>query len=264
VIRRLFALIVLLLLVGAGLYVWKLRPDSIGAVGDSLGDVRMAASVKAALGLAKDLDGLAIDVSVSSGEVRLRGRVPSELHRRRAVGTAEAVPDVRRVIDDIEVDTKVEAKAPGRSIGESLDDQALEVSVKLALSLRKELSGADISVRSFRRRVTLSGEVANAAQRELAATVVAGTSGVSSVDNTLRLRGPGAPNVADAQAAAEAALGANANLAIYRLRVRQDGGRLVLEGRVRSGAERDLAGLLASSAAGRPVENFLQLSKERR
>jgi hyperosmotically inducible protein len=263
-IRRFFALVVLLLLVGTGLYVWKLRPLSMGAVGDSLEDVRIGASVKAALGLAKDLEGLAIEVSVSSGEVRLRGRVPHTDLRRKAVATAEAVPDVRRVIDSLEVGGEKQRMPAGRSLGESLDDQALELSVKLALSLRRELAGTGISVRAFRRRVTLSGEVASAAQRELAAAVATGTSGVQSVDNALRLRVPGASNVPDARRAAEAAVRTNANLAAYRLTVDERDGRLVLSGRVQTGAERDLAGLLASSAAGAPVENFLQLGKERR
>ena len=263
-IRRLFALVVLVALVGAGLYVWKLRPAglpaSVTAVGDSLEDVRIAASVKTALGLAKDLEDLSIDVSVSSGEVRLRGKVPSEELRKRAERTASAVPDVRSVVNSLEVAATGGApKAVGRSLGESLDDHALEVRVKLALSLRKELSGTDISVRAFRRRITLAGEVARADQRSLAAQVTSETAGVESVENTLRLRGPGASDPGGAREAAERAVRENVNLASYHLTVVDAGGRLRLEGRVRTGAERDLAGLLATSAAGTAVENFLQL-----
>ncbi len=262
-IRRLFALVVLLALVGAGIYVWKLRPaglpSSITAVGDSLDDVRIAASVKTAIGLSKDLENLPIEVSVSGGVVRLRGKVPSEELRKRAERTASAVPDVKEVANGLEVAAVGPPKAVGRSLGESLDDRALEVRVKLALSLRRELSGTDISVRAFRKRVTLTGEVGSREQRSLAALVVGETAGVESVEDSLRLRGPGASDPAGAREAAERAVRENANLAGYRLTVESVGDRLVLKGRVRTGAERDLAGLLASSAAGTPVENALQL-----
>jgi osmotically-inducible protein OsmY len=266
-IRRFFAFVVLLLLVGAGLYVWKLRPAglpaSISAVGDSLDDVRIAASVKTALGLVRDLEGLPIEVSVSAGEVRLRGAVPNDEAKRQAGATAEAVPGVTAVMNALQVGGTAPAKPVGRSLGESLDDHALEVRVKLALSLRKELDGVDISVRAFRRRVSLAGEVARTEQRALAETVVGETAGVESVENGLRLRGPGASRLSDARAAAERAVNANSNLAAYHLTVVEKGHRLALEGRVRTGAERDLAGLLASSAAGVEVENSLQLGLNR-
>lgn len=264
-IRRLFALVVLVVLVGAGLYIWKVRPvalpSSVSAVGDTLDDVRIAASVKTALSLSKDLEAYPIEVSVSAGDVRLTGRVPSEELRQRATLTAEAVPDVRRVTNRLEVAALAAPKAVGRSMGESLDDRALEVRVKLALSLRRELSGTDISARAYRRRVTLAGEVSKREQRALAERVVSETAGVASVENSLRLRGPGASNLGDAGAAAEKAVRDNANLAAYHLSVTEDDGGLTLRGQVKTGAERDLAELLASSAAGTRVENRLTIAK---
>jgi len=55
--------------------------------------------------------------------------------------------------------------------------------------------------------------------------------------------------------AAQAALSANANLAPYRLVVQAQGGQLVVSGRVRTGAEKDLAGMVARGAAGAAVQN---------
>ena len=66
--------------------------------------------------------------------------------------------------------------------------------------------------------------------------------------------GAGAP-AADRARRAQAALGANANLAVYVLKVQEQGGRLVLTGRVRTGAEKDLAGVVARDAAGAAVDN---------
>ena len=45
----------------------------------------------------------------------------------------------------------------------------------------------------------------------------------------------------------------------YDLKVQQQGGRLVLTGRVRTGAERDLAGALAQQAASVPVDNAVEV-----
>jgi hypothetical protein len=61
--------------------------------------------------------------------------------------------------------------------------------------------------------------------------------------------------------AAERALAANANLARYRLRAELREGRLRLQGEVQSGAERDLAGLLAASASGLAVDNEIRLKR---
>ena len=57
--------------------------------------------------------------------------------------------------------------------------------------------------------------------------------------------------------AAERALAGNPHLARYSLKVQDRGGRLILQGRVKTGAEKDLAGRVAREAAGGPVENAL-------
>ena len=63
----------------------------------------------------------------------------------------------------------------------------------------------------------------------------------------------------DARAAAEAAIRANPNLKGNEIVVERRDGRLVIRGSVRSGAERDLAGLLAREAARQPVDNALEV-----
>jgi osmotically-inducible protein OsmY len=80
------------------------------------------------------------------------------------------------------------------------------------------------------------------------------TAGVEGVTDETRVRAGGA----DAPAV-QRALRANPSLAPYPLEVREEGGRLVLRGRVRTSAEKDLAGLLAREAAGVPIENVLQI-----
>lgn len=259
-LRRLFALALLLALVAGGLYYWKagsggFEPRALGKVGQALRDTRTTAAVKAALELNRHLKPLRVAVSTEAGVVTLRGDVPREELKTKAEQVAGAVPDVRQVVNHLRV---VPGSAPagpdGRSVGESLDDEAVTVQVRLALSLRRELEGADVSVRAFRRQVTLTGELARAGQREVAVETTRATAGVEGVTDELRVRGAGADALA-----VQRALRADPNLGPYALEVREEGGRLVLRGRVRTGAEKELAGLLAREAAGGPIENVLQI-----
>ena len=108
--------------------------------------------------------------------------------------------------------------------------------------------------------MTLSGEVSTDKQRSLAVDVARHTAGVAGVVDQIRVRGDGArPPAAgpERRAAVERALAGNPNLARYLLTVDIRDGFVVLKGRVRSGAERDLAGLLARDAAGGAVENAI-------
>jgi osmotically-inducible protein OsmY len=267
---RFLAFVALLALAAGAVYYWRtqppaerapLRPESLGQVGQKLRDTALAGQVKAALELDRSLNALPIEIDVQKGQVTLDGRVADESQKQRAEAVAGAVPDVRGVVNRLEVDPDAGAQAePGRSLGESLDDTKLEVQLRLAFSLRRELSGTDLAVSSYRREVTLAGEVASEAQRGLAVEVAMHTDGVAGVIDQIRVRGvesAPAPSGADRRAAVERALAANVNLARYLLTVDTKDGRLVLKGKVRSGAERDLAGLLARDAAGGEVENAI-------
>ena len=263
-LRTLLALVVLLALLCCGMYFWKLAPGSprlsgLGELRERLASAKTLAAVKAALALNRSLKPLGISASVEAGVATLRGDVPNAELKRQAERVVAAVPDVQQVVSELRVvpGKSAPAASSARSLGESLDDGALEVQARLALSLRKELRGTDVAVRAFRRELTLAGEVARPDQRELAQATALQVEGVKDVVNQLRVRAD-AP-ASSAAAAAEAALQANANLRGYGLKVTEKGGQLVLRGRVRTGAERDLAGLLAREAASVPVENALEI-----
>lgn len=239
-------------------------------VGKRLADARITGEVVGALHLNRNLAPWAIDVGTEEGVVTLRGDVPREELRATAERVAAAVPDVRQVVNHLRVSPAAAPPlTPERTLGESLDDHALELRVRLAFSLNRELKGKEIGVRSFRREITLEGEVATVRQRQLAVEVARETTGVGSIRDELRVRsasatdggagaGPGAAG-GDRRSAVEQALAANASLKPYAIDVREEGGALVLVGRVKTGAERDLAGLLARDAAGVPVRNALEI-----
>jgi osmotically-inducible protein OsmY len=267
-LRRLFTLVVLLALLAAGLYYLKLLPaglvpKDLGLFGQRLEETRLTASVKAALRLNRLTRDGRVDVSSEEGVVTLRGEVGSGEAAEAAARVAGAVPDVKQVVSHLKVVASPPPGAEGRSLGESLDDRALEVEVRLALSLRRELRFSDIEVRAFRRQVTLAGEVGSDVARQVAVQTTRETAGVAGLKDDLRVGGsssrpsppPGGP---DADAVRKA-LRTNPSLGEYGIEVATEGGRLVLRGQVRTRAERDLAGLLARDAAGGPVENALQI-----
>jgi hyperosmotically inducible periplasmic protein len=262
-LSRLFALLVLLVLIGGGLYYWQLgraglpAPESLGEIGERIQDVKTTGAVKGALALNRRLVPYAIDVEARQGTVTLRGALPSDDLRELAATVAGAVPDVERVDNAL----RVAGAAPptddsDRTMGESLDDQKLAVQVRLAFSLNRDLKGTDIEVDAFRREITLSGAVDRPEQRALAVKIAADVPDVGGVRDRIRQRGEEEPGPAER---ARRALGASPHLDAGAITVREDGGRLILSGRVRTGAERELAELLARDAGERPVDNRLEI-----
>src|SRR2546428_4772632 len=273
--RRLFALVVLLVVVGVALYYWKYRPtgtspqQALGAVGAKLRGARTTGEIKAALELNRNLKPYPIDVDATGdGVVALKGELPREDFKAEAGRVAAAVPGVREVHNEIRIDPALPPPAEGgRTLGENFDDKALEAKVKLAFSLNKGLDSTHLSVRAYRREVTVGGTVETPEQHQLALKLAGETSDVMKVSDEIQLRGQGAGPVAAASPAAPAAapgdrakaakraLAATPSLATYDIQVREEGGRLVLSGRVKTAAEKDLAGLVARNATGAPIDN---------
>jgi osmotically-inducible protein OsmY len=261
---RLLALLVLLALLGGGYYYWKANPGltpprNFGEVSQQLQDTALTGAVRTALSLRGSLKPYAIAASTENGVVTLRGRVPDAELMAAAERVAAAVPDVRQVVNHLELGGRAAAsEGDGRSLGEKLDDEALELQLRMAFSLNKGLKGSKIEIQSRRKAVRLSGQVASPEQRKLALEAAREVAGVKDVADDLAVSGRG-PDGDEPRDAAQAAVRANPNLRDAEIVVERRGGRLVLRGHVRSGAERDLAGLVARDAAGQPVENALEV-----
>jgi len=218
-LRRLFGLVVLLLVLAVAFYLWQARSvgdrslgtsarelgndarelgaqarDKLGVMGHKIEDAAVTGSVKTALSLNRTLRPHAIGVSSQDGIVTLRGQVPGEALRSRAEAIAAEVPDVVRVLNEIQLGPG-ERPAPGQS----------------------------------------------GSPAESLAEHTGGTTG------------------AERAAAAQRALRSNSNVAPFSLEVRQEGERLVLRGRVGTLAEKDLAGMLAREGAGVPLDNLVEV-----
>jgi len=195
-IRRFFALLVLAAFAAAGLYYLKSRdtevktPQSFDQVAKGLKDAAITGAVKTAFGLNKNLRSLPIEVHTEDAVVTLRGDVARSELKDTAERVASSVPDVRQVVNHVRVTgAKEDSPRPDRTLTETLDDRALEVQVRLALSLNRDLKGADIGVDVFKKQVTLSGVVRAQTMRSLAVQVTRDTPGVSSVTDHLRAAG---------------------------------------------------------------------------
>jgi osmotically-inducible protein OsmY len=235
--------------------------ETLSEAGKELHDAKVSASVKTALGLNRGLRPYSIDVATENGVVTLAGRVNTEEERRSAESVAAAVPDVKQVVNRIQAGAGATSPSSGRSIGQRFDDEKIEVGVKLAFSLNRELEGTDITVQAYRGEVTLGGEVATEAQRQRALQIARDTSSVSRVVDHIRVRSAsaGGGSAAERAAAAQRALRANPHLSGFQLHVVEDGERLVLKGAVRTPVEKDLAVAIAREAAGGSVVDAVEV-----
>lgn len=76
----------------------------------------------------------------------------------------------------------------GRSAGEVIDDSTITTKVKAKLFADDQLSGFAISVKTFEGEVTLTGAVKSAEQKEKATDIAQSVSGVTSVNNLLKIK----------------------------------------------------------------------------
>src|SRR5206468_8345485 len=120
-----------------------------------------------------------------------------------------------------------------RTLGENLDDRAVEAKVRLAFSLDRQLKGTHLEVQAFRRTVVLHGTVDTPAQRQRALEIAQKAPAVEGVTDQISVgggapagtatggppaaapAGAGSSDLAARASAAERALQANPDLAPY-------------------------------------------------
>lgn len=190
--RVVVVLVVFALIGGAVYYYTKLHPErapwknGAAVVQDKMATAALTAQVKAALSLRESLKDLPVTVSSEKDVVTLRGRVPSSETAKAVEAVAASVPGVRQVVNFLEVDPTLTPGKPAagddRSIGERVDDEALELKIRAAFKLDKELAAAGFEVKAMRRVVHLGSASATPAQKEHALQVARSVEGVSSVE----------------------------------------------------------------------------------
>ena len=187
--RTIFFLVVLALLGGVAYYYLRLHPEKapwkggMATVQQKVETAKLGAEVKAALSLRESLKNLDISVSAEKNVISLRGRVPSAEVSKTVEGIAASVPGVRQVVNFLEIDGAAGTKTSegDRTIGERVDDEALELKVRAAFKLDKELAGAGFEVKAMRRNLQITSATATAAQKTRALEVAKSIEGVLSV-----------------------------------------------------------------------------------
>lgn len=190
-VRLIVFLAALVLLGGLVYYYTQLHPekapwkDGASAVKDKVATMSLAAQVKAAFALRESLKDLEIAVSAEKDVVTLRGKTPSAEISRTAESVASSVPGVRQVVNFLEVDAMAGKKAEAfdpRTIGEKVDDEALELKIRAAFRLDRTLAEAGFEVKATRRAIQLSSMSATAEQKKRALEVARSVEGVAKVE----------------------------------------------------------------------------------
>jgi osmotically-inducible protein OsmY len=228
-----------------------------GDLSRELSEARQEGSIWTAITLNRHLNPFSIDVDVENGSAKLSGSVETDVERDLAEQLALGIDGVKKVDNQLKVDSKLEPQAAGKSsLAQRFDDATLVATVKSKLLWNSNTEGLDIDVEAQNGEVTLSGNAQTATAKELAGRLAGNTKGVREVHNNLSISAADS-TVAKAQNAADDASAAisdawisskvkssylySRNLDGLNISVDTKGGMVSLSGKVRSSAEKQLA-----------------------
>ncbi len=131
-----------------------------------------------------------LDADVEEGVVRLTGNVESSIERELAEQIARGVTGVKSVVNDIEVfadGQKPPIEREDSPFLRSVKDSTITAKVKSNLLWNENTEGLQIDVETEYGVVNLSGYVNTETERKLALQIAAETSGVSRVEDQLKV-----------------------------------------------------------------------------
>ena len=131
-----------------------------------------------------------IEVTTNEGVVTLTGNVDSEATKNRAIELAKATKGVVKVVDMIsarEGSGSGDAPDTDRTIGETVTDTGITMSVKTRLLDDPQVKGLRIDVDTRDGVVYLTGSVGSDAERQKAVQITKDTKGVRDVQSNLTI-----------------------------------------------------------------------------
>ncbi|GGO67856.1 BON domain-containing protein [Bowmanella pacifica] len=130
-----------------------------------------------------NLNSFDINTDVKDGEVTLTGKVSSEVDKSLAGELIESLDGVHKVHNKLEV---LDSESPNQMV-QTLTDSKVVAVVKTRLLIESEVTGSNIDVDAKEGVVTLQGEVANDAERDLAIAIAKNTADVTKVVDKLEV-----------------------------------------------------------------------------
>ena len=166
---------------------------SAAAAGQTVDDAAITTKVKAALLIDAKTKSTAIHVETQQGVVTLTGQVRDIGARREAVHVVQGVSGVRRVDDQLTLDSSVGVSASEKvahaadKAGDIVADSLITAKVKAALLAAPDLKAMSINVSTRKGVVVLAGLLPTQQQLDEAVTATGRVEGVKGV-NTQALR----------------------------------------------------------------------------
>jgi osmotically-inducible protein OsmY len=218
--------------------------------GYQMDDKALRNNILAALDWEPSINAAGIGVAVDKGVVTLTGHVETYPERFTAERIVKQVKGVRAVAEEIEVRP--------RFTRTWADDEIAKRAVKI-LDWDVTVPNEAVQVKVQNGVVTLTGEVEWNYQKTAAEEAVRKIGGVLGVTNLITLKTY--VEAGDIKDRIEQALKRNAQLEADAIRVKVDGGRVTLEGKVRAWYERDVAENAAWAAPGvKSVDDRLSIT----
>ncbi len=195
------------------------------------------------------------DIKIRSrdGVVTLTGSVSEESHKSLAQETVAGLPGVKSVDNRLEV----KGVPPARN-----SDAWLSAKVKLTLVFHRNVSGGNTEVDAKDGIVTLRGEAANMAEKELTAEYAKDVEGVKDVRNEMTVRAASKPGEKTSRSMGEtiddASITAQVKMSLLnhrstsalRTTVTTKRGVVTVGGKARNAAEKDLVAKLVGDIRG--------------
>ena len=170
------------------------QADSERSFSARINDATTTATVKSKLLWNRNTEGLDIKVSTRNGVVTLEGQAQSDAASELAERLARNTEGVRQVDNQLQVTAEAGTAARAReqvdNAGSAISDAWITSKVKSSFLFSSNLDGLDISVETKNGQVTLSGQVANDAEKSLAVETAENIRGVRGVNaDALRVGG---------------------------------------------------------------------------
>jgi osmotically-inducible protein OsmY len=213
-------------------------------------DDRIAAAAQASHVFKTYLKGDAIHVQSTEGVVTLTGTVAEESHMSLAEDTVAGLPGVTRVDNRLGLSSDRVAKN---------SDAWLITKVKTTLLFHRNVSASQTQVSAKDGRVTLRGEAASQAQRELTTAYATDVEGVKGVDNKMSVAtSPKLPKDTMGETIDDASITAQVKMTLLfhrstsagHTKVETNEGIVTLSGQARNAAEKDLVAKLVTDING--------------